>query len=313
MQYLQDKPNLAIAIGAVLALLVLATVIYLVLKRLKPHKNLPEIGARIRSWWLMAFVFSVALTFGQNLFLRFMSFLSFLALKEYLSITPTRRADRRVLFWAYLTIPIQFYWIWIGWYWMFLIFVPVYVFLFLPMCMVLVGETRGFLKAAGSLNWGVMTTVFSIGHIAYLLVLPPTGNPVAGGAGLVFFVVVLTQLNDIAQFLSGKMFGLHKITPTVSPNKTWEGLIGGVVSTALIAWLAAPLLTPLTVAQSIGVGMLIALAGFMGDATISAIKRDLQIKDTGTLIPGHGGILDRIDSLTYTAPLFFHIVVYLYF
>lgn len=114
MQFLQNKPNLALAIGAVLALLILATVIYLVLKRLKPHHNLSEIGARIRSWWIMAFAFSLAITFSQNLSLAFMSFLSFLALKEYLSITPTRRADRRILFWAYLSIPIQFYWIWIG-------------------------------------------------------------------------------------------------------------------------------------------------------------------------------------------------------
>jgi phosphatidate cytidylyltransferase len=175
------------------------------------------------------------------------------------------------------------------------------------------GETRGFLKAAGTLNWGIMTTVFSIGHMAYLLVLPLSVNPAAGGAGLVFFLVVLTQLNDVTQFLFGKTFGRHKITPTVSPNKTWESLMGGVASTTLVSWLAAPLLTPFTATQSVAIGMIIALAGFTGDVVISAIKRDLQIKDTGTMIPGHGGILDRIDSLTYTAPLFFHIVVYFYY
>ncbi len=313
MQFLQDRQNLAIAIGAVLALLVLATGIYLLLKQLKPTKNLPEIGVCIRSWWIMVIAFSVVLTFSQNLSLVFMSFLSFLALKEYLSITPTRRADRGILFWVYLSVPLQFYWIWIGWYWMFIIFIPIYVFLFLPMRMVMIGETRGFLKAAGILNWGIMTTVFSLSHMAYLLVLPLSGNPAAGGVGLLFFLVVLTQLNDIAQFLFGKMFGHYKITPTVSPNKTWEGLIGGVVSTTLISWLAAPLLTPFTATQAIAVGIIIALAGFTGDVVISAIKRDLQIKDTGTLIPGHGGILDRIDSLTYTAPLFFHIVIYFHF
>jgi phosphatidate cytidylyltransferase len=241
-----------------------------------------------------------------------MSFLSFLALKEYFSITPTRRADRRVLFWAYLTIPLQFYWIWIGWYGMFIIFIPVYVFLFLSVRMVMAGETQGFLKAAGTLNWGIMTTVFSISHLAYLLVLPLSVNPAAGGAGLVFFLVVLTQLNDVAQFMFGKSFGRHKITPTVSPNKTWEGLLGGVLATTVVAWQAAPLLTPFTVTQSLAIGIIISLAGFMGDVVISAVKRDLKIKDTGTLIPGHGGILDRIDSLTYTAPLFFHVVAYFY-
>lgn len=313
MQFLQDRQNLVIAIGAVLMILVLATGIYMLLKQLKPNKELPEIGARIRSWWIMVVVFSAVIMFSQNLSLVFLSFLSFLALKEYLSITPTRNADRRVLFWAYLSIPVQFYWIWIGWYWMFIIFIPVYVFLFLPMRMVMIGETRGFLQAAGTLNWGIMTTVFSLSHMAYLLVLPLSGNPAAGGVGLLFFLVVLTQLNDVAQFLSGRMFGRCKITPTVSPNKTWGGLIGGIVSTTLLSWVAAPLLTPFTTTQAIAVGTIIALAGFTGDVVISAIKRDLQIKDTGTLIPGHGGILDRIDSLTYTAPLFFHIVVYLHY
>ncbi|MCP4369966.1 MAG: phosphatidate cytidylyltransferase [Deltaproteobacteria bacterium] len=313
MQFLQDRQNLAIAIGAVLAILVLATGIYLLLKQLKPNKGLPEIGMRIRSWWIMVVVFSGVITFSQNLSLVFISFLSFLALKEYLAITPTRHADRKILFWAYLSIPIQFYWIWTGWYWMFIIFIPVYAFLFLPMRMVMIGETRGFLKAAGTLNWGIMTTVFSLSHMAYLLVLPLSGNPAAGGVGLLFFLVVLTQLNDVAQFLFGKMFGRHKITPTVSPNKTWGGVIGGIFSTTLVSWLAAPLLTPFTATQAIAVGIIIALAGFTGDVVISAIKRDLQIKDTGTLIPGHGGILDRIDSLTYTAPLFFHIVVYFHF
>ena len=313
MQFLQEMPNLAVAAGTVLALLVVATGIYWLLKQLKPDKNLAEIGARIRSWWVMTVVFSVVVIFSRDLSLVLMSLLSFLALKEYFSITPTRRADRRVIFWAYLSIPLQYYWIWIGWYWMFIIFIPVYVFLFLPMRMVMTGETQEFLKAAGTLNWGVMTTVFNLSHMAYLLVLPLFGNPAAGGAGLLFFLVVITQLNDIAQFLFGTMFGRHKITPTVSPNKTWEGLLGGIVSTTVISWLAAPLLTPFTAPQAVAVGIIIALAGFTGDVVISAIKRDLHIKDSGTLIPGHGGILDRLDSLTYTAPLFFHIVVYLHF
>jgi phosphatidate cytidylyltransferase len=240
-------------------------------------------------------------------------FLSFLALKEYLSLIPTRRADRRVLFWTYLAILAQYYWVGIAWYGLFIIFIPVYMFLFLPIRMILIGETEGFLKAAGTLHWGLMTTVFCLSHAAYLLVLPEEVNPAAGGAGLLLFLVFLTELNDILQYIWGKLLGQHKIIPKVSPNKTWEGFLGGVVTTTFVAVLLAPWLTPLNLWQSGFAGILIATAGFFGDVSISAIKRDLGIKDSGNLLPGHGGILDRVDSLTYTAPLFFHFIYYLHY
>jgi len=132
---------------------------------------------------------------------------SFLALKEYLSLIPTRRADRIVLFWAYLAIPIQYVWIDMRWYGMFIVFLPVFVFLLLPLQMVLIGETSGFLRAAGTLHWGLMATVFSISHVAFLLVLPKTVNPHGGGPGLVLYLVFLTQFNDVAQYLWGGLLG----------------------------------------------------------------------------------------------------------
>jgi phosphatidate cytidylyltransferase len=196
---------------------------------------------------------------------------------------------------------------------MFIIFLPVYVFLFLPMRMALVGETAEFLRAAGTLHWGLMTTVFSISHVAFLLVLPEQHNPVAGGAGLVLFLVLLTESNDMAQYFWGKLFGRRKILPKVSPSKTWAGFIGGVATTTALAAGIAPFLTPLDLLHSLWAGSLVGVAGFVGDVVISAVKRDIGVKDSGSLIPGHGGILDRIDSLTYTAPLLFHYLRYFYF
>ncbi|MER2529688.1 MAG: phosphatidate cytidylyltransferase, partial [Candidatus Competibacter denitrificans] len=105
----------------------------------------------------------------------------------------------------------------------------------------------------------------------------------------------------------------HKISPTVSPNKTVEGFVGGAMTTLLLSALLAPWLTPFGLRDALLAGALIAVAGFFGDLSLSALKRDLGIKDSGRLLPGHGGILDRIDSLTYTAPLFFHFSRYLYF
>jgi len=307
------NPVILWSLGGLFGILVVATTIYFFLKRTRPDAKLAEIGLRIRTWWIMVSVFALAMLLSRNVSLGFFAFISFLALKEYVSFIPTRRADRRVLLWAYLAIPVQYFWAGIGWYGMFIIFIPVYVFLFLPLCMVNVGETRDFLRSAGTLHWGLMTMVFSISHMAYLLVLPPSTASGAGGSGLLLYLVFLTQSNDVAQFLWGRSLGRRKIVPNVSPNKTLVGFLGGVATTTFLAVILSGLLTPLSLPLALLAGILISMAGFVGDVTISAIKRDIGVKDSGTLLPGHGGILDRIDSLTYAAPLFFHFIHYLYY
>jgi phosphatidate cytidylyltransferase len=294
-----------LVLGGILGILIVASAISWYLHHKGPAGKYVELRQRVQSWWIMVGVFGVAIAIDRMLSIAFFALVSFLALKEYLSLIPTRRADRRVLFWAYLSIPVQYYWIYRGWYGMFIVFIPVWVMLLLSARMVLIGETKDFLRAIGTLQWGLMLMVFGISHQAYLLVL--------GGAGLVLYLVVLTQLNDVAQYIWGKSLGRHKITPTVSPKKTVEGLIGGILTTTVLAVLLAPLLTPLDRWDSIAAGFMISAGGFLGDITISALKRDLGVKDSGQLIPGHGGILDRIDSLTYTAPLFFHFLRFYYY
>ncbi len=283
------------------------------LRQKYPDQDYTELTQRIHSWWIMIGAVFTVLLLPHAVTITFIAVLSYLALREYLSIIPTRLADRRAIFWAYVMIPIQYYWIAIGWYGLFVIFIPVYVFLLLPFRLVVTGETEGFINAIGTIQWGIMLTVFSISHLAYLLVLPEGPNPSGGGAGLVLYLLLLTEGNDVAQYVWGKSLGQRKIIPTVSPNKTWEGFLGGVVTTMLFGSLLASVLTPLTVGQGLVAGFLIGASGFIGDVCVSAVKRDLQIKDTGTLIPGHGGILDRLDSLTYTAPLFFHYLYYLHY
>ena len=302
-----------LTLGGVFGVLVIASVLVRLLRRARPDGDFKELGQRVRSWWIMVGVFSLALLFDRTVSLAFFCLVSILAFREYMSLVPTREADRRVLPWAYLAIPLQYLWIWDNWFGMFIIWIPVYVFLFLPARMVLIGETKGFLRAAGTIHWGLMTTVFSVSHVAFLLVLTTPGSPARDGPGLVLYLVLLTQCNDVAQFIWGKSFGRHKIVPRVSPNKTVEGFVGGLVTTTALAWALAPWLTPLTTVQSIASGVLIGLSGFIGDVVISSLKRDIGTKDSGTLLPGHGGLLDRLDSLTYTAPLFFHFIRYLHY
>ncbi|MFH1283340.1 MAG: phosphatidate cytidylyltransferase [bacterium] len=302
-----------LTLSGIAAILIIATLVVFIMKRVRPEKDFTELEQRIKSWWIMASIFFLAIILSKNASIIFFAFVSFLALKEYFSVIETRRADRRVLLWAYIAIPIQYYWIAAGWYGMFIIFVPVYMFLFLPLRMVLVGETQGFLKAAGTIHWGLMKTVFCLGHVAYLLALPAANNPIGGSAALVLYLVMLTELNDVAQFMFGKMFGKHKVVPQVSPKKTWEGLLGGIGTTICLAFLLGPYFTPMNRLESLFAGIIIGLGGFIGDIVMSAVKRDTGIKDSSDLLPGHGGILDRIDSLMYTAPLFFHYIYYLYF
>lgn len=299
------------ALAGVYALLLFSSLLVKVLRH-RTGSDYRELGDRIRSWWVMVVIFTLAIAVSLTISIIFLAFISFLAFKKFLSMIPTRRVDRRVIFWAFVAIPVQFYWVAIGWYGMFIIFIPVFMFLIIPARMVLAGETDGFLKAAGTLHWGLMTTVFSLSHAAFLLVLPAEKN-LAGGAGLLFFLIFLTQFNDVAQYTWGKLFGKNPVVPKVSPKKTKEGLLGGVLTAVLAAWLIAPYLTPFSYQEALAAGLLIGLGGFLGDVVISAIKRDIGVKDSGNLIPGHGGIMDRVDSLTFTSPLFFHYLHYLHY
>lgn len=293
---------------AVFAVLLLATLINGLLVWCKPNKDWRELTLRIRTWWVIVVLFSLALISPRWLALTFFALVSTLALKEFLTLVPARHADQMPVLWMFIAIPINYGLIGIDWYGLFIIFIPVYAFLFLPARMVLVGETQGFLHSAAQLHWGLMTTVFAVSHVAFLLILPADG--LQTGALLVLYLVGLTEFNDVAQYLWGKSLGRIRVTPKVSPNKTLAGLLGGIASTTLAAVLLGPLMTPLGWGMSLLAGVIIGVTGFCGDVVMSAVKRDIGVKDSGTLLPGHGGILDRLDSLIFTAPVFFHFIRY---
>ncbi len=296
----------------ILALLAAASCGVVALRRLQPEKNYSEFSARVWSWWGMAGIFMAVLMAGRKTALVFFAFLSFWALKEYLTLLKTRRADHRALVLSFLALPAQYYLIAIGWYGMFIIFIPVYVFLCLPAVMALSRETRGFVASASQIQWGLMAFVFGLSHLGFLLAFPANEGASADGRSMLLFLVFVVEMSDVLQYLWGKTLGRRPVLPAVSPNKTWEGLIGGVACAILLS-VSIRFLTPFSAIETAGVSLLITLAGFLGGAVMSAVKRDFGVKDFGGLIPGHGGVIDRLDSLCYATPVFFHYVRYFYY
>jgi phosphatidate cytidylyltransferase len=302
------------AFAGVLGLLALSSLIGVVLKAVirKPEAQdtISNLNARIGAWWIMSAIFALTLVIGPIGSLVLFGLMSFLALREYVTLLPTRRADHRTLFWAFFIFtPLQYFLIAIQWYGMFAILIPVFAFLFVPARLAIAGDTESFLERASTIQWGLMICVYCLSYTPALLMLqiPSYGRP----AKLMLYLVLVDQLCDVMQYVWGKMLGRHKIAPVVSPNKTWEGFIGGVLSSTAIGT-ALWWMTPFTPAVAAPVSLAITLMGFAGGLTMSAIKRDRGVKDYGTMIKGHGGILDRMDSMCFAAPVFFHIVRYFY-
>lgn len=309
-----DQEIVALLAG-ILGLLVLASAIGWVLgQRVQAEAGqavVVNLNARVRAWWVMTAVFAAALATGGIGSVILFGLTSFIALREFITLTPTRRADHRTLFWAFFVfVPVQYWLVATQWYGLFVIFIPVYAFLFVPVRSVLAGDTEDFLARTAKIQWGLMVAVYCVSHAPALLMLDIPGY--AGeNAKLLLYLIVVVQLSDVLQYVFGKTLGRHKIVPKVSPNKTWEGTVGGIAAATLIGT-ALWWVTPFSPWEAAGIALVVNLAGFAGGLCMSAIKRDRGIKDFGSLIQGHGGVLDRIDSLCFAAPLFFHLVRYLY-
>jgi len=297
-------------LAGVLAALTIGALAAALLPKLKPGKDYTNLQQRMTSWWVMAALLAGALLGGWLAMTLLFALISFLALREFLSLAPVPKEDRLLMLVAYLTIPISYAFVTYGDYLFYLVFIPVYYFMLTPFLMACIGQTRGYLARASTFHFAVITCVYTLGYIPFLMRVPDAEAPQAGGAGLVFMLLLATEANDVLQYVTGKLFGRRKIMPKVSPNKTWEGFLGGWILSGALIYFAAPWFTPLTGVGLWTTAITLPLAGFAGDVTMSAVKRDIGVKDTSHFIPGHGGVLDRADSLVFTAPLYFHLLAF---
>jgi phosphatidate cytidylyltransferase len=295
--------------GIVVALLTLATVVGQVIKR-QPHLGLhaaavESFNGRVRAWWIICSLLAVAfLNYGLTVAL--FGFLSFWALREFITLTPTRLGDHRALFWVFFFFtPLQYVMVWMDNYALYSIMIPVYAFLFIPTRIALSGDFKRFLERVAKIQSGLLICVYCLSFAPALLYLNIPGQTDRGNARLLFFFVTIALFSEAMQFLWSRLYGQHIIAPSINAARTWEGLIGGTVSAAvagIVLWWATPYVY---VWEAAMMSMVIAVMGFAGAMTMSAIKRDRGVRDYGTLVEGHGGVLDRIDAICFAAPVFY--------
>jgi phosphatidate cytidylyltransferase len=301
--------------GSLVALLAIASGVGALLARRpadeKKTASRENLVQRINAWWVMVAILAVAFLTGPTMTLILFALASFFALREFITLTPSRPGDRLPLSLAFfLVLPLQFVLIGTERYGIFAIFIPVYAFLLLPSIAALRSDIEDFLSRSAKQQWGLMVTVYCLSHAPALLMLHIPGAE-GRSALLLFYLLLVVQMSDVMQYVFGKLFGKTKIAPLVSPSKTVEGFVGGGLAATVIGG-AMYWITPFTPLQSAAISAVIVLMGFLGGLTLSAVKRSLGAKDWGVMIEGHGGMLDRTDSICFAAPVFFHIVRFFY-
>ncbi len=303
----------ALLFGGVGGVLVLASLVSWALRRFvtrgAPHPAIDNFHERVKAWWVMVAVIGLAFALGKGGVVLLFYLISFYALREFLSLAYTRLGDHNAMALAFfIGLPMQYFLVWTDWYGLYSIFIPVYAFLVLPIVSAVGGDTKRFLERTSKVQWGLMVCVFCISHVPALLMLRIPGFE-GRNLLLIAFLVIVVQGSDVLQYVWGKLLGRRKVAPLLSPSKTWEGLVGGVASATLLG-AALSWATPFTPAQAALLAFMICVMGFFGGLVMSAIKRDRGVKDWGSMIEGHGGMLDRLDSVIFAAPVYFHALRY---
>ena len=299
--------------GGLAAVLTLATVVGRVLARTcqtnQSRHVIENVNQRVDAWWVMVAVMGFAFLLGASATVILFALLSFAALREFMSLAETRRSDHWVLLSGFFVVlPVQYLLVWQGWLELAALFIPVCVFILLPIVSALQGDTAGYLGRIAATQWGLMLCIYCLSFVPMLTSLDIPGFE-QRQLLLVAFFLVIVQASDVFQFIWGKLVGRHKVAPTLSPSKTIEGLVGGVICAAALG-AALAWLTPFNPWQASLMALMIAVLGFFGGLVMSAIKRDRGVKDWGAMIAGHGGVLDRLDSVVFAAPVFFYAVQY---
>lgn len=264
---------------------------------------------RVRSWWIICTLLALALL-SKGITVTVFALISFAALREFITLTPTRLSDHRALFWVFFFfLPLQYVLVWYHAYALFSVMIPVFAFVFVPMRIAIAGDPKRFLERVAKIQVGMLICVYCLSYAPALLYLEAPGLTHSVNARLLFLLVLLTLLSEAVQFTWSRLYGRHVIAPAINQSRTWEGFLG---STATIGLIGAALhlanATPFQhLWQTATVSLLVAVMGFAGSMTLSAVKRDRRVQDYGALVEGEPGVLDRADALCFAAPVFYHV------
>ncbi len=296
--------------AVVVVLLSVATAIGQFVKR-QPHLGLNAAAIatfnRRLVWWIICALLGIAFI-SPTLTVTLFGLMSFWALREFITLTPTRPGDHRALFWVFAFFtPLQYIFVANNYYALYSIFIPVYGFLFIPARVALAGDFKRFLERIAKIQSGLLICVYCLSFAPALLYLEVPNQGSSANARLLFFFVAMALISEALQFAWSQLYGRHVIAPTINAARTWEGLVGGSASTALVGMVLHWATPYKFLWQTAFMSMVVAVMGFAGAMTMSAIKRDRGVSDYGTLVEGHGGVLDRIDAICFAAPVFYHV------
>ncbi|TWU66109.1 MULTISPECIES: phosphatidate cytidylyltransferase [Crateriforma] len=274
---------------------------------------------KIRVWWMMLAIFAIGLLLHRIGVVVLFFLVSFWALREFITMTPTRRGDHRTLFWIFFIFtPLQYILIGLGsgYYDYYSIVIPVYASLFIPARAAIAGDYKRFLERSAKIQSGLLICVYSLSHAPALLDLELVRTPIRSGAekipwegnnlSVMIFFVLIAQLSLVMERAWSVFAGRTVIAEKINASRTWEGVLGSIVSTGIIA-AALSWATPFYPWEAGVMGGVVTIMASAGTLTMSAIKRDRGVKDTGTLVQGHAGVLDQIDNICFAAPIFFHV------
>jgi phosphatidate cytidylyltransferase len=306
-------PSSAILYGIAggISLLSFATVFTWLLRLSSPkNSTYSKVLRIIAGWWIIGGVLSFALLIGQVGLILLFLIVSLLGLKEFLSVKKSEFVGTTVFVCVCLLTIAHYTFILLGWKNFFLFIVPLMSFIYLPFFFLLRRKVSGLVESLWATQSAVMLCVYFLSFVPGLLFLNdnPTATRQIDPLLAFLFLFFVTELNDIFQFLSGKLFGKHKIVPELSPNKTLEGFAGGMLLTCILSAALSPIMLGITYPQGLLLGFCLSISGMSGDLMFSALKRTFQIKDFSDLIPGHGGVLDRVDSIIFTAPTLYSLM-----
>jgi phosphatidate cytidylyltransferase len=311
LRSLTPTQQVALLFSVIFGLLAIVSVAAF-LMTFREESDVKDFRKLLRTSWVMVAVFWIAwaagTTFAQILF----ALISFLALREFITLSPTRRGDHRSLVLAFFVVlPIQFWLVATRHFDLFTVFIPVYVFLAVPVASALGGDTQRFLERNAKLQWGIMVCVYGLSHVPALLLLDFKDRNYEGkGAFLVFFLVFVVQSCMVVQHLLTRQSGRKPSIPTVSSSFNWYSWLLGMILGSFVGGLLS-FITPFRPGQAVALGFVACVAGSMGHLVMKALKRDRGVTAWGhgdRSVTGAGGLLDRVDALCFAAPIFFHSV-----